>query len=214
MIIAGGHQSALGGLYLLMPGKLHPLWYSMFLPVFFLISAIFVGIAMVIVESTISHRVFKNQLGHLDHHKYDKLVVNLGKAAASGLFIYFILKVFDLGLGEKFHYLLTPFGYWYMVEILGFVLFPACLFVSAARNNNASLTRFAGLITVLGVILNRLNVAVIAYNWTMPASMKYIPKWSEFALSIGVIAMLVVAYRFIVNRMAILYDHPDYESSH
>ena len=45
VIIAGGHQSALGGLYLIAPAKLHPLWYSMFLPVFFLLSAIFAGIA-------------------------------------------------------------------------------------------------------------------------------------------------------------------------
>jgi Ni/Fe-hydrogenase subunit HybB-like protein len=101
-----------------------------------------------------------------------------------------------------------------MVEIIGFVLFPAFMFVSAARNNNASLTRFAGLITVLGVILNRLNVSIICYNWTLPSYMKYVPKWSEFALSIGVVAMLIVAYRFIVNRMAIMYDHPDYESTH
>lgn len=214
VIIAGGHQSALGGLYLLMPGKLHPLWYSMLLPVFFLLSAIFAGIGMVIVESAISHRVFKKQLEHLDHHKFDMQIIGLGKAAASGLFVYFILKVFDIGHNETFHYLLTPYGYWYMVEIIGFVLFPAFLFVSAARNSNASLARFAGLITVLGVVLNRLNVAVIAYNWSLPASMKYVPKWSEFALSIGVVAMLIVAYRFIVNRMAIMYDHPDYESGH
>jgi len=214
VIIAGGHQSALGGLYLITPGKLHPLWYSMLLPMFFLLSAIFAGISMVIVESTITHRLFKRQLQHVDHDKHERLVIGLGKAAASGLFVYFILKMFDIGHSETFHYLFTPYGYWYMVENLGFVLLPAFMFVSAARNNNASLTRFAGLITVLGVILNRLNVSIIAYNWTFPASMKYVPKWSEFALTIGVVTILILVYRFIVNRMAIMYDHPDYESAH
>jgi len=214
VIIAGGHQSALGGLYLVTPGKLHPLWYSMLLPVFFLISAIFAGISMVIVESTISHRVFKRQLANFDHAQYDRLTIGLGKAAASGLFIYFILKIFDLAHSDNWEYLNTPYGYWYLFEILGFVLLPALLFTSAARNQNAKLVRFAGYLTVFGVILNRLNVSVIAFNWNLPLSVRYYPMWSEIALSVGVVAMLILAYRFIVNRMAIMYEHPDYESAH
>jgi len=61
VIIAGGHQSALGGLFLVAPTKIHPLWYSALLPLFFLISALFAGISMVIIESTISHKVFREQ---------------------------------------------------------------------------------------------------------------------------------------------------------
>jgi len=214
VIIAGGHQSALGGLYLVTPAKLHPLWYSDLLPVFFLLSAIFAGIGMVIVESTITHRVFRNQLGHVNHAENDRLTIGLGKAAASGLFIYFILKIFAIAHADNWGYLNTPFGYWFLVETLGFVLFPAFLFTHAARKEKAKLVRFTGFLTVFGVILNRLNVSVIAYKWYMPASQKYYPLWSEIALSLGVVAMLIVAYRFIVNRMAIMYDHPDYESSH
>ena len=214
VVIAGGHQSALGGLYLLVPNKLHPLWYSSLLPVFFLLSAIFAGIAMVIVESTITHRVFKSQIENFSHAEFDKLTIGLGKGAASALFIYFILKIFAIADADTWAYLNTPYGYWFLVELLGFVLLPVFFFTSAARNDNAKLARFAGLITVLGVILNRLNVSIIAYNWDMPAALKYYPKWSEFSLSIGVVAMLVLAYRWIVNRMAIMREHPDYESSH
>lgn len=214
VIIAGGHQSALGGLYLLVPNKLHPLWYSSLLPVFFLLSAIFAGIAMVIVESTITHRIFKSQIENFSHAEFDKLTIGLGKGAASAMFIYFILKIFAIADADTWAYLDTPYGYWFLVELLGFVLLPVFFFTSAARNNNAKLARFAGLITVLGVILNRLNVSIIAYNWDMPAALKYYPKWSEFSLSIGVVAMLVLAYRWIVNRMAIMREHPDYESSH
>ncbi|NWF75622.1 MAG: polysulfide reductase NrfD [Nitrospirae bacterium] len=214
VIIAGGHQSALGGLYLVAPGKLHPLWYSMLLPVFFLLSAIFAGISMVIVESTITHKVFKRQLQHFDQAKFDRQTIGLGKATASALFIYLILKIFDLAHYNNWGYINTPYGYWYLVEMLGFVLLPAFLFTHAARKGKAKLVRFTGFLTALGVILNRLNVSIIAYNWQIPASQKYYPLWSEIALSLGVVAMLVVAYRFIVNRMAIMYDHPDYESAH
>lgn len=214
VIIAGGHQSALGGLYLVAPGKLHPLWYSMLLPVFFLLSAIFAGISMVIVESTITHKVFKRQLQHFDQARFDRQTIGLGKATASALFIYLILKIFDLAHYNNWGYINTPYGYWYLVEMLGFVLLPALLFTHAARKEKAKLVRFTGFITAFGVILNRLNVSIIAYNWQIPASQKYYPLWSEIALSLGVVAMLVVAYRFIVNRMAIMYDHPDYESAH
>lgn len=214
VIIAGGHQSALGGLYLVVPGKLHPLWYSTLLPVFFLLSAIFAGISMVIVESTITHKVFKRHLKDFDESKYNRLVIGLGKATASALFIYFILKVFDLAHSNNWSYLNTPYGYWYLVELLGFVLVPAFLFTHAARTGKAKLIQFTGFLTALGVILNRLNVSIIAYNWYFPTSQKYYPLWSEIALSLGVVAMLVLAYRFIVNRMAIMYEHPEYESSH
>lgn len=214
VIIAGGHQSALGGLYLLAPSKLHPLWYSKLLPVFFLLSAIFAGICMVIVESTITHRVFKSQVKDFSHTDFDRLTIGLGKGAASAMVIYLILKMLAIADADNWEYLNTPYGYWFLVELVGFVLFPVFLFTSAARNDNAKLARIAGFITVFGVILNRLNVSVIAYNWDIPASLRYYPKWSEYALSIGVVTMLVLAYRWIVNRMAIMREHPDYESSH
>ena len=214
VIIAGGHQSALGGLYLVAPAKLHPLWYSALLPVFFLLSAIFAGISMVIVESTITHKVFKRQLKNFNEAEHNRLVIGLGKATASALFIYFILKIFDIAHSDNWAYLNTPYGYWYLVEILGFVLLPALLFAHAARKGKAKLVQFTGFVTALGVILNRLNVSIIAYNWYLPTSEKYYPKWMEVALTVGVVTMLILAYRFIVNRMAIMHDHPDYESTH
>lgn len=214
VIIAGGHQSALGGLFLVVPGKLHPLWYSVFLPVFFLLSAIFAGISMVVVESTITHKIFKYQLKNFNKEAFDARTIGLGKGIASALFIYFILKIFALAHSDNWHYLNTMYGYWYLFEILGFVVLPMMIIVSGVRNEKASLVRFASFITVFGVILNRLNVSIFAYNWYFPPSMKYYPKWMEIALSLGVVAMLILAYKFIVNRMAIMYDHPDYESAH
>ena len=214
VIIAGGHQSALGGLYLVAPGKLHPLWYSMLLPVFFLLSAVFAGISMVIVESTITHKIFKKQLKNFNEAEYNRLVIGLGKATASALFVYFILKIFDLAHSDNWAYLNTPYGYWYLVEILGFVLLPSIFFAHAARKGKAKLVQFMGFVTALGVILNRLNVSIIAYNWYLPTSEKYYPKWMEVALTVGVVTMLILAYRFVVNRMAIMHEHPDYESSH
>jgi Ni/Fe-hydrogenase subunit HybB-like protein len=51
VILSTMHQSSLGSLYLIVPEKLYPLWYSPLLPVFFLISAVAAGMCVVIVES-------------------------------------------------------------------------------------------------------------------------------------------------------------------
>ena len=56
------HQSSLGSLYLIMPSKLYPLWYTPWLPVFFFLSAICVGLAMTIFESSLSSKHFGKQL--------------------------------------------------------------------------------------------------------------------------------------------------------
>jgi hypothetical protein len=117
--------------YILLHLQLHPL----ILPCcqYFPLSAIFAGISMLIVESTITHKVFKSQLKDFDEDKYNRLVIGLGKATASALFVYLILKVFAIAHSNTWSYLNTPYGYWYLVETLGFVLLPALFFAHAMR---------------------------------------------------------------------------------
>jgi Ni/Fe-hydrogenase subunit HybB-like protein len=208
VIIAGGHQAALGALFIVAPGKLHPLWYSELLPVFFLISAIVAGISIVIFESTLTHRIFKQQVSHFDHGEFDRLTIHLGKGASAALITYFCLKVFGIAHSDTWSLLLTPYGYWFLLESLGFILLPAFLFAVGARYRHISMTRWTALWTVLGIILNRLNTSIIAFNWD--AMERYYPHWMEVVITVGIITMEVLAFRWIVNRMAILYDHPDY----
>jgi Ni/Fe-hydrogenase subunit HybB-like protein len=210
VILSTLHQSALGALFLLTPSKLHPLWYTPYLPVFFLYSAIIGGMSMVIFESMLSHRFFSKQISHHEHQNFDKLTLGLGKAAAVALFGYFALKIIGLAYSRNYGLLFTPMGYWWLVEIFGFILGPSLLFVWAYRRRNAFVTRVAAIWTVLGIILNRVNVSMIAFNWTEP--MRYVPKWMEFAVTITIITVGVITFRWIVNRMPILWEHPEYES--
>lgn len=204
VIIAGGHQSALGGLFLIAPTKIHPLWYSSLLPVYFLISAIFAGISMVIIESAISHKTFKERLKDFNQSEFDLRTLGLAKALVAVLFVYLLLKILDLSHYDNWHYLNTNYGYWYIFEVVGFVLVPSMLLINAVKNKNAVVVRFSAIIIALGVILNRFNVSLIAYNWYIPLSEKYYPTWMEIALSIGVVTLIILFYRFIVRRMAIL----------
>jgi Ni/Fe-hydrogenase subunit HybB-like protein len=209
VILSTLHQSALGALFLLAAKKLHPLWYTPFLPVFFLTSAIIGGISMVIFESMLSHRVFSNQISPHEHENFDRLTLGLGKAAAAALFAYFTLKWIGVAHGHHWDLLGTPMGHWFLVEVLGFVLAPCFVFVWAVRRESAAWVRFAAIWTVLGIILNRVNVSIIAFNWNLPD--RYVPKWTEFAITITIITAGILTFRWIVNRMPILWEHPDYE---
>ena len=68
------HQSGLGALYLMAKEKIHPLWYSEFIPVLFLVSSIFAGLSMVIFEGSISHKVFFNQLSEKNIKSHDSII--------------------------------------------------------------------------------------------------------------------------------------------
>ena len=62
VVLSTLHQSSLGTMYLILPHKLHPLWYTPLLPLMFYISAICVGLAMTIFESWHSSRAFNREL--------------------------------------------------------------------------------------------------------------------------------------------------------
>ena len=196
------HQSALGSLFIIAPGKLHPLWYSGQIFLFFFISAVIAGICMVIVESTLSHRLFSEQFeGH--HVDVEKLTLGLAKAGAVVMFAYFFLKlqgVIDnhaLGLiGVGFY------GKWWLLEMLGFVLLPSLLFAWGARNRHVTVVRVAAILGVVGIVLNRLNVSLVAYNYNQ--AVRYWPSWMEIAVSLALVVAGVLAFRWIVNRMPVL----------
>jgi Ni/Fe-hydrogenase subunit HybB-like protein len=201
------HQSALGSLFLIAPAKLHPLWYSPYIFIFFFISAICAGLSMIIVEGSLTHRIFQHRItGH--HADMDKLQCGLGKASAIALFAYFFLKLQGVSEGEHWDLLFTGWGAWFLVEIVGFVLVPSLLFGFGARYKKVKMVRVAAVMTVIGIVLNRLNVSVIAYNYDKPGV--YFPSWMEVAVSVGLVAAGVVAFRWIANRMPIMSEDPEY----
>jgi Ni/Fe-hydrogenase subunit HybB-like protein len=205
------HQSALGSLFLLAPTRLHPLWYTPFIFIFFFLTAVIAGICMVVVESTLSHKVFAHQV---HGHSPDKLLLGLGKAGALVMFAYFFLKLQGVTDGHAWGYIGTGYGAWFLVEILGFVLTPALLFAYGARNEKVLFVKIAGAMGVLGVALNRLNVSVIAFNWDKPMSVRYVPSWMEVWVSLTLVTIGVLLFRWIVNRMPILRESPEFPQAH
>ena len=202
IVLSTLHQSSLGSLFLMAPHLVHPLWYSPLIPVFFFISAIAAGLTMVVVESGLSHRLFRDRVDPAKHVDVDALAIGLGRAAAVVLFAYFFLKLQGLADGGHWDLLATPWGAWFLVEMLGFVLLPSLLLAWGARNENVSAVRQGAILAVLGVVLNRLNVSVIAFAWDVPN--RYVPSWMEILVSLVIVTAGVVAFRWIVNRMPVL----------
>src|SRR5512135_697385 len=127
IILSTLHQSALGAMFLLAPGKLHPLWYSPYIPIFFLTSSIYAALVQVIVVSTLCARFLRHRADATFLNSLDRLTMGLGKGAIIGIYIYFALKLIGVAHDDNWGLLNTPYGHWFLVEILLFVLAPAAV---------------------------------------------------------------------------------------
>lgn len=214
VVLSTLHQSSLGALFLIAPSKLHPLWYSSYLPVYFFISSIVAGLSMVIFESTLSHRYFGDKMDqtHLDENP--AVTLGFGKAAALVLAGYFIIKVMGIAAGNHWHLLGTPYGHWFLVELVGFVALPCFFYAIGVRNKDIKMIKWTAVWAVLGIVVNRFNVSLIAFNWQLPVGRRYFPHWMEIGISIFIVTVGIVVFRFIVTRMPIFYAHPDYRDTH
>ena len=213
LILSTMHQSTLGAMYMVTPTKLHPLWYSSQIPVQFFISAIAAGISMIIIEGLFSHRAFHHQV-QISDEQFRGINFGLAKGGAVVLATYIAVKVVALSLENEWRLLASGWGMWYLVEILGFVVLPCILFAVAYRERRLGLARGAAALTVIGVVLNRFNVTFIAFNWKVPHEMRYAPAWTEIWVTVSLITLAVVVFRWAANRMPIMYEHPEYPAMH
>ena len=200
------HQSGLGALYLMAKEKIHPLWYTEFIPVLFFVSSIFAGLSMVIFEGSISQKVFSDQISEKNHKAHDKILHNLAKICAVTMFAYFFLQMLTFVHGKHWNHLNSPMGYWYLTEMLGFVLLPMILYFYSFRKQNLTLIKVASLITMIGIVLNRLNITVIGFRWD--ATTHYVPSWMEIVVTLTVLFVEIWIFRWVVRRLPVLRESP------
>lgn len=214
VILSTLHQSSLGALYTIAPSKLHPLWYSDYLPVFFFISSMFAGLSMVIFEGSLAHKYLHHKMDETHLQENEGVVLGFGKAASFIMLGYLSLKIIGIGLDNKWQYLFTGYGVWFLVELIGFVALPSFAYAVGVREKNTKVIKWTALWTVAGIVLNRLNVSLVAFNYHLPSDERYFPAWSEIGVTLFIVAVGIVAYRLIVNYMPILHEHPAYKGDH
>jgi len=193
VILSTLHQSSLGTLYLIMPNTLHPFWYSPLLPVFFYISAIAVGLAMIIFESSMSSKYFGRELEL-------PILREMGRVLVVVLAIYGILRFQDLYHRSVLGMIFVS-GYeqrFFLLEIFLSVLIPLGLLLVPKVRESAQGLYLAGVLTLLGFVTNRLNVTITGVENAVGA--RYMPKWTEV-----VITAVLVALGFAIFGMAARY---------
>jgi Ni/Fe-hydrogenase subunit HybB-like protein len=199
-ILSTLHQSSLGSLFLIMPEKINPLWYSSLLPVFFFVSAVAVGLAMVIVESSLSSRFLKRglEIGILS---------DLAWAAVWVLACYLLLRFGDLVqrgvLAQAFTVSFASFLFWLEIGI-GAILPMLLLGRKSVRTSPKGLFRCAVLI-VGGMVLYRLNMSIFSF-W-MYTGNAYVPSLGEFLITATLVSVGVVAFGLIAKHFPVFVEH-------
>ncbi len=195
------HQSSLGSLFLIMPYRLHPLWYSPILPILFLISAIGLGLSMVIFES--------HTTAYLYHRKPEtETLASLGSASRWVFLIYLAVRFGDLAIRGKLGALAVAdwrtalFGF----EVLVMAVVPIVLYsIPRVRYNRAAQWTVAA-IAVFGVVLNRLDVGGVSHP--RPDGSFYVPSWTEIAISVGVVSGATLVFLFMIERFKVWEERP------
>jgi Ni/Fe-hydrogenase subunit HybB-like protein len=194
MLLSTLHQSTLGTMFLIFPEKINPLWYSPLLPVFFFLTAVAVGLGMTIVESSLSSRAFGRALE-------SDLLRDLGRAAAVVLAIYLALKVYDLIARGATAYLTVP-GFHsalYWIEMFFGVLVPILVLATRRGRENPRRLLASAWLIVGGVVLNRLNTALLGWWAYANGGPVYVPSWGELTITVSLVTAGVVAFAFFAK---------------
>jgi Ni/Fe-hydrogenase subunit HybB-like protein len=196
VILSTLHQSSLGSLYLIVPGKLYPLWYTGLLPVLCFLSAIAVGLARTIFESTMSAR-------HFGHALEKPLILGLGRILTVVLLLYAVIRFQNLISSGNIRYAFasTHEATMFWIEIALAILVPlVMLLVPRIRENPIALYGIS-IMVVSGFVLNRLNIAITGMERATGAH--YVPKWTEVSITAAIVAFGVFVFTLACKYLPI-----------
>ena len=193
------HQSSLGTLFLIVPEKLYPLWYTPLLPLLFFVSAIAVGLAMTIFESWHSARAFGRALEL-------PLLASIGRVLAVAMSVYLWIRFLDLLHRDALGLLLRnrTETWLFLLEIALAVVPTALLYQARIRRSPAALY-LCSVMVVFGFIANRLNVGITGLE--AGSGTHYIPKWSEVAVTLSLVAIGFAIFRVIGQYFPVFEAH-------
>jgi Ni/Fe-hydrogenase subunit HybB-like protein len=200
------HQSSLGTLMTLIPHKVNELWWSDNLPLLYLFSAMMAGPAMAILEHLAAAR-------WLGFEPRMNLLAGLARIEAwlVGLFLAFQMgDLFYRGAaGAALSASWFAVSFW--VEIgFGLLLPLALLLMPEVRESRRGLATACSLV-IAGVLLHRLNVAVIGLrvrHWET-----YVPSMGEIAITLGITAAALFVFGWLARVLPIHEELPSPQTS-
>ena len=189
------HQSSIGSLFLIVPSKLYPLWYSPLLPLLFYVSGIAVGMAMTIFESWHSSKACGRALEL-------PLLASLGRVLAVAMSVFLWLRFLDLAHRDALRLLSrNRIETWLFLLEIWLMLVPTILLFQKRVRLNPHALYGCAVTIVLGFVANRMNVATTGME--AGSGTHYIPKWSELAITLSIIAVGFATFRVIAEYFPI-----------
>lgn len=196
------HQSSLGSLYLIVPEKLYPLWYSAYMPVFFYVSAIAAGCSMIIFESFLSSRAFKRGLEM-------PLLTEIARICVVVLAVYAMMRIVDFADRKMFSLLFVPRfeTYMFWLEMAVGVIIPFILLSQAKFRHHPTWLFTGAAFVVSGFIMNRMNVAITGLEgWSGTG---YFPSLMEFSVTMMIVTIGFIAFYFIAKYFPV-FTHEEH----
>jgi Ni/Fe-hydrogenase subunit HybB-like protein len=197
VLLSSMHQSYLGGLYLIARGKVHPLWYSQYMHSMFYLSAIPAGLALTVFAIYLCMRSLNVRVDF-------RILADCGRMIQLLLVVFALFKLVDLvsnqALGYAFQW--TPEAGYFWLEMALFVFIPVALLSRESVRSNPEKLYLACAVVIAGFMVDRINVSINSLQSAM--NVHYVPKWTELASSVLVIAAAVVAFRYAVIYLDIL----------
>ena len=91
----------------------------------------------------------------------------------------------------------------FFIEVVFGVIVPLRMFLSPAVLKSEKLLLTASAMVVFGVLLNRINNFIVAYNPPYKFS-TYFPSFGEISVTVGLAALLILIYRFITINFPVI----------
>jgi Ni/Fe-hydrogenase subunit HybB-like protein len=199
------HQSSLGSLFLIVPEKLYALWYTPILPLLFWVSAIAVGLAMTIFESWHSSRAFGRALEL-------PLLASMGRVLAVVMSVYLWIRFLDMSHRHVFGLMwLNRTETWLFALEIALMAIPTVLLFQAKVRMRPGALYACAVMVVFGFITNRLNVGITGLE--AGSGTHYIPKWSEVAVTLSIVAAGFAIFRFVAQNFPV-FEAAVHEPAH
>lgn len=199
IVLSTLHQSSLGSLFLIVPTKMNPLWYSPLLPIFFYLSAIGAGFSMIIFEAYLSARAFGRGI-ELD------LLSKIGLFSASALMLNLVIKLTDLTISGKAGYLfyMNQETLLYYIEIIIGTIIPFALMINKNTRNDRRWLYLSSVMVVAGFLLNRLNVSITAIS--SRTGVDYFPSFNEISITMMLIVLGMWAFKMATKYFPVFHE--------
>jgi Ni/Fe-hydrogenase subunit HybB-like protein len=190
------HQSSLGSLMVLAGSKMSPLYWSKLLPFYFLVSAILLGYAIVIFETSLSSVAFNNP----SEIKLLKKLARIIPWIIGGLLVFRFQDIIARGAFAEIFQGSTASNMFIIETLL--MITALALLIPAKNKQNAKTVFWAAFCLILGAGLYRFNAYIIAYD---PGNgWNYFPTVQEIFVTFGIIAVEILGYLWLVKRFPVL----------